>query len=116
MKVSFEGIGESVITFYNDGDNGAVAGVPVKISGNGEVSACGAGERFFGVALAGEGDFAAVQVQGFVQLIYSGNAPSVGFVQLAADGSGGVKAVEADGGEFLAVEVDTTNKILGVML
>lgn len=116
MKVSFEGIGESVVTFYNDDTNGAGAGAPVKMSGNGEVSACGAGERFFGVALANEGDFAAVQTGGYVQLSYSGTAPAAGYVQLAADGDGGVKVVTTGGGEFLAFEVDEANKTVGIML
>ena len=116
MKVSFEGIGESVVTFYNDGESGAGAGVPVKMSGNGEISVCQDGDRFFGVALANEGDFAAVQTGGFVQLPYTGTAPGVGFATLAADGAGGVKAVTTGGGEFLVIEADTANKILGIML
>ena len=116
MKVSFEGIGESVVTFYNDDTNGAAAGAPVKMSGNGEVSKCAAGDRFFGVALANEGDFAAVQTGGYAQLKYSGAAPNVGFATLAGDGDGGVKTVTTGGGEFLVVDVDTANKILGIML
>lgn len=116
MKVSFEGIGESVITFYNDGENGAGAGVPVKMSGNGEISACGDGDRFFGISLANEGDFAAVQTGGYAELSYTGAAPEVGFAKLAADGNGGVKTVSEGGGEFLVIETDTANKILGIML
>lgn len=116
MKVSFEGIGESVVTFYNAEESGAAAGAPVKMSGNGEVSTCGDGERFFGVALAGEGDFAAVQTGGYIEISYSGTAPTAGFNSLAADGAGGVKTVAAGGGEFLVIEVDETNKILGIIL
>ncbi len=115
MKVSFEGIGESVVTFYNSAVSAATAGVTVKMSGNGEVSACEDGNRFFGYALACDTDFAAVQTAGYIELGYTGTAPAVGFVKLAANGAGGVKADEA-GEEFLVVDVDTANKILGLML
>jgi len=115
VKVSFEGIGESVVTFYNGSSNAAAAGVPVKMSGNGEVSACSDGERFFGVAQSCDADFAAVQTSGYIELKYTGTAPTVGYAKLAANGSDGVKAAET-GGEFLVAEVDSTNKILGLML
>lgn len=116
MKVSFEGIGESVITFYNSESSAATAGVPVKMSANGEISACADGDRFLGVALDCNEDFAAVQTGGYIEVSYSGTAPAVGYVSLAADGTGKVKAAESGGGQFLIVEVDTTNKILGLML
>ena len=115
MKVSFEGIGEGIATFHFDGEGRAAGGTPVKVSGNGTVSPCGEGERFFGVALAGDEDFTAVQMEGFAELSFSGTAPGVGYVKLAADGSGGVKKSES-GGEFLVVEVDTGNKVLGLVL
>lgn len=115
MKVSFEGIGEGIATFHFDGEGKAVGGKPVKMSGNGTVSPCGDGERFFGIALAGDEDFAAVQLEGFAELSFSGAAPGVGYVKLAADGSGGVKVSET-GGEFLVVEVDAGSKVLGLVL
>ena len=115
MKVSFEGIGESVVTFYNSATSAATAGAPVKMSGNGEVSACVDGNRFFGYALSCDADFAAIQTSGYIELGYTGTAPAVGFVKMAANGAGGVKAAET-GGEFLVVNVDTANKILGLML
>lgn len=116
MKVSFEGIGESVVTFYNDGENTAVEGAPVAMSGNGTVSRSADGARFFGVALACEDGFAAVQTKGYVRLKYSGTAPAVGFGKLAADGTGGVKTDAGTGGEFLIVDVDAGDMTLGFML
>ena len=115
MKVSFEGIGESIATFYNSATSAAVAGAPVGMSGNGEVAACADGDRFFGCAVACDADFAAVQTAGYIEFGYTGTAPAVGFVKLAANGAGGVKASET-GGEFLVVDVDTVNKTLGLML
>ena len=115
MKVSFEGIGEGIATVHFDGAGKAVGGKPVKMSGNGTVSPCEDGERFFGIALAGDEDYAAVQLEGFAELSFSGVAPSVGYVKLAADGNGGVKVSES-GGELLVVEVDATDKLLGLIL
>ncbi len=91
MKVSFEGIGESVVTFYNSKSNAAEVCAPVKMSGSGEVAKCAAGDRFFGVALTSEGDFAAVQNGGYAEMAYTGSAPAAGFAKLSANGSGGVK-------------------------
>ncbi|MBP8640808.1 MAG: hypothetical protein KBI01_07925 [Oscillospiraceae bacterium] len=115
MKVSFEGIGESVVTFYNNKTTAAIGGAPVKMSGNGEVSACSDGDKFFGAALACDADFAAVQTDGYFELGYTGSAPAVGFVKLVSNGAGGVKAAET-GGEFLVVDVDTVSKIIGLIL
>ena len=115
MKVSFEGIGESVVTFYNSKTAAAGAGDPVKMSGSGEVSVGADGDRFFGAALACDDDFAAVQTGGYAQLVYSGTAPAVGFAKLVSNGDGGEKLAET-GGEFLVVDVDTVSKTIGLML
>ncbi len=115
MKVSFEGIGECVASFYNDSGARAESGAPVKLSGNGKVAACGDGELLFGVAVSAGEEFAAVQVQGFVILPYSGTAPSVGYAKLSADGKGGVKK-DDNGKSYAIVQVDTTTKTIGLML
>lgn len=115
MKVSFEGIGESVVTFYNNKVAAAAGGVPVKMSGNGEVSACSDGDKFFGAALACDADFAAVQTDGYFELGYTGTAPAVGFVKFVSNGAGGVKTAET-GREFLVVDVDTVSKTIGLIL
>ena len=115
MKVSFEGIGENVVTFYNSKSAAAVAGAPVKMSGNGEVSLCADGDRFFGAALACDADFAAIQTDGYIELSYTGAAPTIGFAKLVSNGAGGVNTAEA-GGEFMVVDVDTVSKTIGFML
>ena len=115
MKVSFEGIGENIVTFYNSKTNPAAVGVPVKMSAACEAAKCGDGERFFGVAVAGDSEFAAVQTKGYVEMPYTGTVPAVGFGKLAADAAGGVKTADA-GSEFLIVDVDVTNKVVGFIL
>ena len=115
MKVSFEGIDENIVTFYNSRDKGATAGAPVKMSAACEAAKCADGERFFGVTVAGDAEFAAVQTKGYVEMSFTGAAPNVGFGKLAANGAGGVKTADA-GGEFLIIDVDTTNGVVGFML
>ncbi len=119
MSVSFEGIGEQVISFYNSETTPAKAGEPVKLGGNGEVAAAGAGEKFFGVVIDGDNEHAAVQTGGYIRLSYTGaSAPAAGFASLTADGDGGVKlAATGDGArEHLVIDVDTTAKKVGFML
>jgi hypothetical protein len=106
MKVSYEGIGEVVATFRVGA--GVQAGQVVKMDDNGKVAGCNVGDRFCGVALAPVQGYGAVQVGGFAAVKYSGAAPAVGFVTLAADGQGGVKTDAANGAEVLVVAVDTS--------
>jgi len=117
MKVSFEGMGELVATFYNGDESAQIQGKPVAMSGSGEVEGCGEGERFMGIAVSATAEAAAVQLGGYVRCTYSGTAPSVGYVQLVADGSGGVAVDEDEKGSILLVlDVDTAEKTVGFML
>lgn len=115
MKVSFEGIGETVVTFCNDSTKEASAGGTVKMSGSGEVCACSDGDRFAGVAVSAGDDFAAVQMGGYIKIAYTGTAPDVGYVNLVSDGSGSVKT-GSSGGEYLVVDVDTAGGKVGFIL
>mgnify|MGYP000862496032 FL=1 len=115
MSISFGGIGEYAATFHNSSSAPAVAGKAVKISGNGEVSACSAGDNIAGVCISAGAQFAAVQLRGFVKLPYSGAAPNLGYCRLSADSGGGVKT-DSSGREYLVVEVDTSAKTAGLFL
>lgn len=107
MTVSFEGIGENVVTFKNSATTAvaASAGYPVKLSGNGEVSKTLSGEAFIGIARAADADFAAVQTGGYVKMAYAGTAPAVGRAHLVATGG---KAVRGDAGTTVTVTVSDT--------
>ena len=113
MSYSFEGFNEGVLTFSCGGD--IAAGTPVKISGNGEVSACSDGDRFCGVAVSCRNGSAGVVLSGAVTLACSGTAPTAGYVKLAADGSGKVKTASG-GREYLALDVDSTAGTVTIIL
>lgn len=105
MNVSFEGIGQWCATFACNGE--VADGQMVKVSGNGEVKACAAGDAFCGKvsAVSRDGKACAVVLGGMVCAAYAGTAPVVGWAGLVADGSGGVKTDNA-GKSYLVVDVD----------
>ena len=112
MKVSFDGIGERLVTFIS---NNVTKGHVVKVSAAGTVSECSAGDAFDGAALFVEGGYAAVRLGGFVTVSYSSTAPAYGRAILVADGSGGVKTAES-GDTYIVVDKDTTAKTVTIIL
>lgn len=117
MKVSFNGIGDRLVTFINDSTNAAKKGEVVKVSAAGTVSKCSSGDGFDGVAAFVDGGYAGVHLRGFVTVGYSGDtAPSVGHNLLVADGSGGVKVDSTDGKDYLAVAADTAGKTVTILM
>lgn len=91
MKVSFEGVGEQVLSFNKA--SGVTKGALVKMSANSTVKACDAGDRFMGVCIASGDAFAEIKTAGYVELGYSGTAPTVGYATLAADAAAGRRYV-----------------------
>lgn len=114
MNVSYEGIGQWAATFACEK---AEAGAVVKVSGNGTVAACVAGDGFDGVVVAVGRDGAACSVaMGGMQTVrYTGSAPAAGWNELKADGNGGV-AVTSGGKSYLTVDVDTTAMTMTIVL
>ncbi len=112
MSISFKGLGENVITFKT---TNAVAGEPVTVNANDTVAKSAAGDSFCGVAASVVDGCAAVQISGFVELPYSGTAPTVGYNTLVANGNGGVKT-NSTGRNLLVVNVNTTKSTAVVLL
>ena len=110
MNVSFEEIGRLAVTF---GQEGCQGGQVCRVSGNGAVAPCADGDKFCGVVEHVRGNHAAVQVAGFAQVSITG-AVSVGYVNLCADGMGGVKT--GTGREYLVVSVDENAKTAVIKL
>lgn len=111
MNISFEGIGQWAATFACSGE--VAEGQAVKVSGNGEVSACADGDAFCGkaVVVGSDGAACAVVLGGMVTMSYTGSAPALGWSGLSAGGSGGVKADES-GNKYLVVDVDTAGMMV----
>ena len=109
-KISFEGIGEVVATFACG--EGVAAGQVVKVTADGAVGACTAGNKICGVELSVEEGYAAVQLGGLIKVPTSGGSITHGWCKLSADGSGGMKLDASTGTEYLVVRVETDAAVI----
>ena len=109
----YKGFNENICTFAISGN--IIAGQPVVICDNCTVRAAADGEDFCGIVSNTRNGAASVQLTGYVELPYSGEAPAVGKATFVADGNGGVK-VGTSGSQLLVVAVDTASAKVGVIL
>lgn len=114
MAICFDAIGEKYVTFL--AAEGTEQGTVCKLSANDTVGGCGENDVFCGVAAEVKNGCAAVVMGGYVELPYTGTAPSVGYALLAADGKGGVRTAASGGRSCLVVRVDTAEKKIGLFL
>lgn len=115
MKGSFDGIGQWAATFTCAKD--IAEGEMVKVSENGAVTACADGDKFAGQAavVGRDGAACSVVLGGMVTVPYTGSAPALGWSNLSANGTGGVKTA-ASGREHLVVDVDATGMLVTFVL
>ena len=108
MGISFEGIGQWAATFAC---GETAVGQVVTVSGSGGVAACAPGHSPCGAGVVGAraGEACSVALGGMVRVPYTGTAPALGWTGLAADGSGGVKALTT-GRNYLVADVDEAAK------
>ena len=115
MELSFDGIGQVAATFQTEAQE---AEDTAKLATGHVVALTAANTVGFGVVLALEGDqTAAVQVEGFARVSYSGAAaPAVGWTSLGVDGNGGVQTASTGGRSVLVVQVDDAAKTAVIKL
>ena len=113
MAISFDAIGERYVTFF--AGQTAEDGKLCKMTANGTVGNCAANDDFCGVITQVRGGTASVLMNGYVELPYTGSAPSLGYSVLVAGASDSVKSAES-GKTYLVVNVDTTAKTVGLFL
>ncbi|MBM6870420.1 hypothetical protein [Pseudoflavonifractor phocaeensis] len=111
--ISFEGIGQVLATFQC-GET-VKMGQVVKVSADGAVEPCAAGDHIAGMAVVVRDGCAAVQVAGFVTVAASG-VSKVGWTKLSANGSGGMKADSTAGTDYLVVSADSENGSAVILL
>ena len=89
MTISLKGYNENTATFKTSGL--VSPGHAVTMADNLTVKPCASGNAVTGVCVNVKGEYACVQLGGYVTLGYTGaTAPTVGYCKLAADGKGGV--------------------------
>lgn len=114
MAISFEAIGERLVTFA--AGEGLQEGKACKVTANGTVGACGEEDSFIGVVTSVRDGAACVQMEGFAELSYAGTtAPELGYAVLAADEDGQIVPATS-GRTCLVVSVDTAKKKIGLFL
>ena len=105
-KISFEDIGAVVATCQAEA--AVQGGQVVKLTGNGIVAPCSAGEAFCGVAMEPRTGLTGVQFKGFMTVPYTGSV-KVGWNTLCADGAGGVKSASSGvSAQVICVNTDGT--------
>ena len=113
MNVSLNGFNSKAATFVSAS---AEKGAPVAFCANNTVCSAAADTPFCGVCLDSRDGYATVLLCGYCKIPYSGTAPSVGYATLASDGAGGAKTVSSGGRSVLVTDVDTTAKVIGIIL
>lgn len=111
-------ITEERLTLKHTGLTKADEGKLVKLSANNTVALCTDGDLIFGVLESVENEVATVQITGVVTITYTGTAPTLNYVYLAASGSSSVKTVAgpAAGIRYRILEVNTsTNKVTFIL-
>lgn len=90
-------------------------GKPITLTGNDGISPCNEGDVIFGVVSSQSRSYVSAQISGYVELPFTGDGLSVGYVKIAADGKGGIKASESGKGVWV-VKTDAENHIAGFLL
>ena len=109
MNFSYEGVGYMALTIPN---KDAAAGKLCKIGLDGRCETCASGDHFMGLVEEADAYRAAVQIEGFVSVKYTGEEPLIGFSKLSSNGSGGVKLDRTAGREYLVIDTDSVNAIV----
>ena len=95
---------------------GTDEGKPVKVSANKTAGLCSAEDPFYGSieSISEDNAVCVVKKRGIVTIIYTGTAPGLNYIELVADGSGGVKTptTPGTGKKYFILDVDTTNTLV----
>lgn len=115
MSISYSGYNVNCATFKADGD--IFKDDVVKMSANCTVTSCEEDDVFCGALKKKENDgCASVQLNGTLTTFYSGTAPSLGYCNLVADGTGGVKVATSGGRPYLIFFIDTKFNMIEFLL
>jgi len=95
---------------------GTDEGKPVAVSDNKTAGLCSAEDPFYGVieSISEDNAVCVVKNHGIVTIIYTGTAPGLNYIELVADGAGGVKTptTPGTGKVYFILDVDTTNTLV----
>ncbi len=115
MNVGFNGLLRTEATF--EAINPIIEGTLVKVTGNGIVDKS-VGDHFSGIVTKDEDRFVSVQLKGYMEVPYDGDAPAYGITQLKSSSSGAYSVQKATSGgtQVTVLYVDTENSVVGFIL
>jgi len=110
--ISLKGIKENPTLLASSLTRGTDEGKPVVISANKTAALASNGNSFYGIieSISEDAAVCVVKTIGIVTVAYTGSAPTVGFGQLASDGSGAVKSGTGTNPYYWILDVDETNE------
>lgn len=111
--VSFDGYRENVLTFdcYL-----TKTGFLASLANDGYAVQCIDNNDFLGVAVSADGLHAAIQIDGYVEMPYTGDPPQRGYCALVSDGNNNVKLSTTSKHIVRVIKVDTDSKTVGFIL
>ncbi|WP_061235078.1 hypothetical protein [Leptospira weilii] len=118
FEVGYRGIIEpKTITVKHQNLTKADEGKPAKLSANMEVSLCADGDSPVGqiVTVDEKGKILGLKIFGVFEYEYSGSNPTLGFLNIQADGTGKIKTA-ATGTRVLVISVDTGTKKMACII
>lgn len=114
MNTAFIGFNTKDVTLTSTGS--VSVGQPVTIYSNSSVAKAAADTKFCGFVSEVNGKNVSVTVAGYAKVRYTGTAPTHGYCNLSSNGTTGVKIDDTNGRPILVVGVDTTNKLVEIIL
>lgn len=113
MNTPFKGFETKEITLF--AGEGIKEGEVITLGNGCKAEKSNDGDKFCGLCTVIRGDYASVVMKGYAKVNYSGAAPAVGYVNLAADGNGKVKSDE-NGREYLVLYVDEASSAAEILI
>lgn len=116
MAYSLNGFNNKVATF--EADINVQDGELITITNEGKVAPARENDDIIGLCVSRNNVCAGVLLEGYVELGYTGTAPTTGYKNLVVTGKAtvGVKDSPVAGKKRLIVKVDSTNKKIGFIL
>lgn len=113
LTLSYKGFNDNVLSFKTDMTE---TGFPVQMETSQRIKRAIKGQDFIGVITSADGTIAGVQVDGYVELKYSGSAPNYGFCALVSDGNDGVQVSATSKHVVRVIMIDENTNTVGVIL
>lgn len=115
MRVSFTGIGETVVTF--ESDKKLEVGTLVNVVENGKVAEAKKNEKFVGIVVNATEHEASVQIKGYIKTKFEGTIESnaLGCCNLCLGEEGKLKLSEK-GREVLLLDINSETNEIGIFM